>query len=134
MKKRLKSRWLLMSLFLIFGCYPVSHILVGEIEKPLTVDMVKVYSDFPIQYKKIAIIESTNEFAFKDISIEFTHQKKTDKALKRLKKEAASLGANGIVILDLSSRMKPTLSVSKESISLYNEKIKAIKVIAIFVE
>ena len=46
------------------------------------------------------------DLAFKDLSIEFTHQQKTNKALERLKKEAASLGANGVVIQNIATNIK----------------------------
>ena len=90
---------LFLSFFLLKSCYPVSHVIIGEKQTPLDFNDVKVYHDYPDNYEKIAIIEASSDIALKDLSIEFTDQKKTDKALERLKKEAASLGANGIVII-----------------------------------
>ena len=58
---------------------------------PIVYTNVKVYYNYPEAYQKIAIIEASSDLAFKDFSIEFTHQQKTNKALERLKKEAASL-------------------------------------------
>ena len=89
---------LLLSLFVTIACYPVSHVIIGDTQALLDYTNVKTYSDYPDTYEKIAIIEASSDLAFKDFSIEFTHQQKTNKALERLKKEAASLGANGIVI------------------------------------
>ena len=34
------------------GCYPVSHIVIGEKKNPINVNLVKVYSDFPEEYEK----------------------------------------------------------------------------------
>ena len=75
----------------------------------------------------------------KDLSIEFTHQQKTDKALERLKVEAASLGANGIVIENLSTQTKKHFHLSEDSdgeinASTRNEIQKELKAIAIFVK
>lgn len=88
----------------LFGCYPVSHIIIGEVKSPINVADVKVYFDFPKNCEKIAIIEASSNFALKDPSFDFTHQNKTDKALSRLKEEAASMGANGLVVNDLSTK------------------------------
>ena len=82
----------------LFGCHPVSHIIVGDIKAPISPSEVKLYIEFPIEYETIAIVEASSEFAFKDPSIDITWQDKTDKIIERLKIEAAGLGANGIVI------------------------------------
>ena len=101
-------------LILFYGCYPVSHIIIGEKKNPINANLVKVYSDFPDEYEKIAMIEASSDFAFKDMSLEITDQRKTDKALARLKTEAASLGANGIVIQSLSNKNKLHFSLRKD--------------------
>ena len=89
MKKLILLYAILLILFL--GCYPVSHIIIGEKKNPINANLVKVYSDFPDDYEKIAMIEASSDFAFKDMSLEITDQRKTDKALARLKEEALSL-------------------------------------------
>ena len=122
---------------IISGCYPVSHIVVGESREPIHPSNVKVYADFPESYEKIAIIEASSDFSIKDISFEFSDQGKTDKALKRIKKDAASLGANGIVIEDLLTTIKQKQDIyeddeGKIQSSTHEEKQKMIKAIAIF--
>ena len=102
-----------LSLFLTKACYPVSHVIVGETQIPIDYTDVKVYPDYPDNYEKIAIIEASSDLAFKDLSIEFTHQQKTNKALERLKKEDASLGANGVVIQKISTNIKQRLSLNE---------------------
>jgi len=126
-------------LVLFHGCYPVSHIIIGEKKNPINAEQVKVYLDFPSEYEKIAMIEASSDFAFKDMSIEITDQKKTDKALARLKAEAASLGANGIIIQSLSNQNKLHFSLRKDdrgniNADTRNEKQKELKAIAIFVK
>ena len=126
-------------LIIFQGCYPVSHIIIGEKNNPINANLVKVYSDFPDEYEKVAMIEASSDFAFKDMSIEITDQRKTDKALARLKEEAASLGANGIVIQSLSNKNKLHFSLRKDdrgnlNADTRNEKQKELKAIAIFVK
>ena len=129
----------LLSFFLTKACYPVSHIIVGDTQTPLDFTEVKVYTDYPDNYEKIAIIEASSDLALKDLSIEFTHQEKTNKALERLKKEAASLGANGVVIQNISTNIKQHLSLHENDkgeidASSRHEKQKELKAIAIFVK
>ena len=129
----------LLSIFTLKSCYPVSHIIIGDIQTPLDYNNVKVYHDYPDAYKTIAIIEASSDLAFKDLSIEFTHQQKTNKALDRLKKEAASLGANGIVLQNISTTIKQHLNFnesSKGTISTSSryEKQKELNAVAIFVK
>ena len=127
------------SLFVTKACYPVSHVIVGETQIPIDYTDVKVYPDYPDNYEKIAIIEASSDLAFKDLSIEFTHQQKTNKALERLKKEAASLGANGVVIQNIATNIKQHLSLNENdkgeiSASSRHEKQKELNAIAIFVK
>ena len=128
-------------IFLIFnqGCYPVSHIIIGEKKDPVNASEVKIYPDFPDKYEKIAMNEASSDFALKDMSIEITDQQKTNKALERLKAEAASLGANGVVIQNLTTKNKQRFSFREDekgniNASSRNEKQKELKGIAIFVK
>ena len=102
-----------LSLFLTKACYPVSHVIVGETQTPIDYTDVKVYTDYPDNYEEIAIMEASSDLSYKDLSIEFTHQQKTNKALERLKKEAASLGANGVVIQNIATNIKQHLSLNE---------------------
>ena len=129
----------LISIFILKSCYPVSHIIIGETQPPIDYTGVKVYHDYPDAYDKIAIIEASSDLALKDLSIEFTHQQKTNKALDRLKKEAASLGANGIVLQNISTTFKQYLNFNESSkgtisTSSRHEKQKELNAIAIFVK
>ena len=137
--KMINVKSFLISIFILKSCYPVSHIIIEEIQTPLDYNNVKVYHDYPDTYEKIAIIEASSDLAFKDFSIEFTHQQKTNKALERLKKEAASVGANGIVIQIIATNIKQHLSLNENdkgeiSASSRHEKQKELNAIAIFVK
>ena len=105
----------LIILLLIVGCYPVSHMIVGDAREPISPYEVKVYLNFPEEYETIALIEASSEFAFKDPSINITWQSKSDKIIERLKIEASNLGANGIVI-------KNTENKNKQNVTFDNEK------------
>ena len=140
MKNFIKSQlFLFIDLIINQGCYPVSHIIIGEKKTPINANKVKIYPDFPDKYEKIAMIEASSDFALKDMSLEITDQQKTNKALERLKAEAASLGANGVVIQNLSTKNKQHFSLREDdkgniNASSRNEKQKELKGIAIFVK
>ena len=105
---------LLITLLLIVGCYPVSHMIVGDTREPISPSEVKIYLDFPEEYETIALIEASSEFALKDPSINITWQSKSDKIIERLKVEASHLGANGIVIKNTENKNKQNVSYDEE--------------------
>ena len=104
----------LIILLLIVGCYPVSHMIVGDTREPIFPSEVKIYLEFPEEYETIALIEASSEFAFKDPSINITWQSKSDKIIERLKVEASNLGANGVVIKNTENKNKQNVSYGEE--------------------
>ena len=130
----MKKSIVLLIVMMLVGCVPVSHIIVGEARDPLSPSQVKIYSDFPEEYKKIALIDAGSNFAFKDPAILFTWQSKMNKVIERLKIEAAKLGANGVVIVGTDNKIYQTFNLDKDgnaSSSSYTEKFG--KAIAIYV-
>jgi len=130
----MKKSIVLLIVMMLVGCVPVSHIIVGEARDPLSPSQVKIYSDFPEDYKKIALIDAGSNFAFKDPAILFTWQSKMNKVIERLKIEAAKLGANGVVIVGTDNKIYQTFNLDKDgnaSSSSYTEKFG--KAIAIYV-
>ena len=101
-------------LLLIVGCYPVSHMIVGDTREPTSPSEVKIYLDFPEEYETIALIEASSEFDFKDPSINITWQSKSDKIIERLKVAASNLGANGVVIKNTENKNKQNVSYGEE--------------------
>jgi hypothetical protein len=80
------------------GCVS-SHVLVGNPRPPIAPDQVHVYLQPPAQYQQIALLQTSSRAAFA-----VSPQAKTNKVLERLKDEAASLGANGIVLQGLDDQ------------------------------
>jgi len=128
-----KSIVLLLAMILI-GCYPVSHIVVGETKSPISPSQVKILAEYPDEYEIIARIDASSEFAFKDPSINITWQSKMDKIMERLKIEAAQLGANGIVIENTDNKTKQNITVSKEKTTINEAHYKTGTATAIFIK
>ena len=129
----MKRLWIILSL--IIGCVPVSHIVVGETREPIHPSNVKIYLDYPEEYEKIALIDAGSNFAFKDPVILFDWQRKMDKAMERLKIEAAQLGANGILIVntDTNNIIQSVRSDGEGGTQVSSSTEKYVKAIAIYV-
>lgn len=78
---------------LLVGCATSSHVLIGTARAPISPDRVKVYLQPPAKYEQIATIDASSRG-----SLTITSQQNMDKAIARLKQEAARLGANGILL------------------------------------
>ncbi|MBI3530020.1 MAG: hypothetical protein HY067_18900 [Betaproteobacteria bacterium] len=84
---------LVFSVFLLAACATASHVITGKTRTPIDPSQVKVYSTAPPGYEEIAVVDATSRLSFS-----FGDQKKMDAVMERLRKEAASLGANGVLL------------------------------------
>ena len=125
-------RYLVLILLLI-SCHPVSHIVVGNKREATSPTDVKVYLDYPESYEKIALVDAGSNFSFKDPAILFAWQSKMNKALERLKIEAASLGANGILIVNTDNKTYQSINSNENGVQTSTYEEKFIKAIAIHV-
>jgi hypothetical protein len=84
---------LVLTTVVLTGCQ-TSHVLVGRVRPPISPDQVQIYLHPPAgKYEEIALLDTSSKNSFS-----FTAQGKTDAVIERLKKEAAKLGANGILL------------------------------------
>ena len=125
-------RYLVLILLLI-NCHPVSHIVVGNKREATSPTDVKVYLDYPESYEKIALVDAGSNFSFKDPVILFAWQSKMNKALERLKIEAANLGANGILIVNTDNKTYQSINSNENGVQSSTYEEKFIKAIAIHV-
>jgi hypothetical protein len=83
---------------LLSACATTSHVLTGKARAPIDPAQVQIYSTAPPAYEEIAVIDASSRS-----SGSFGDQKKMDTVIERLKKEAASLGANGVLLQSTGS-------------------------------
>jgi hypothetical protein len=77
-----------------------SHVMIGQARPPISPEEVQVYTQPPtVPYEEIARLQTSSSGSFS-----FTAQGKTDAVIKRLKTEAAKLGANGVLLEGMSDR------------------------------
>lgn len=77
-----------------------SYVLIGHAHAPISPDQVQLYLHAPPgKYEEIAILDTSSRHSFS-----FTAQGKTDAVVRRLKAQAAKLGANGILLQGVSEQ------------------------------
>jgi hypothetical protein len=94
------------------ACAPSSHILVGTPRPAISPTEVKVYTAPPPQAQQIALLDAHADSMFGPGG-----QKSIDKLIERLKAQAAQLGANGIVLGDISDRQTGSVGTGMGSSS-----------------
>lgn len=87
-------------LFILFlaGCASGSALVTGEQRDPIDPSLVKIYRNAPTaKFEHIGIVKSE--------AIEMlSEQEALDRAVGELKKQAAKIGANGVIILGVGER------------------------------
>ncbi len=77
-----------------------SHELLGGARPAVAADAVQLYLEPPSRrYVEIAVLHSASRRSWA-----FTAQSKAEVVIRRLKEEAASLGANGVLLQDIADR------------------------------
>lgn len=87
----MRRGWVLLFALLVAGCASGSAIVTGTKRAPLTPEEVRVYSRAPDSSEVIGIVHGFSEAGF-------TSQQSTDFAVAELRRQAASIGANGVVL------------------------------------
>ena len=86
------------------GCSTSSHVLVGTPRPPIAPESVRIYLQLPEKYEEIATLSANSRG-----SLAITGQQNMDKAIERLKREAARLGANGVVLQTMQDRQSASI-------------------------
>ena len=107
------------------ACTTSSHIITGKARSAIRVDQVQVYSQAPTGSEEIALLTVD--------SSGWTTQGEKDQAVARLKKEAASLGANGVLIVNLGSETSGAIASSQSGVWGGTSTYTSIRASAIFV-
>jgi hypothetical protein len=93
---------------LVVGCTLTrgSSVLVGKKRAPIDPSVVKLYLEPPAKYEQVAILSADARNAFA------SEQNLTDNTIERLKREAAALGANGILLQGFGNFQAGTTGVA----------------------
>lgn len=88
------------AVLVLAGCAGSSKVMLGQARAPIDPAQVQIYSTPPAGSVEIAQLETTS-------AVGFGTQGQTDAAVARMKKEAAALGANGVVLMGVGSSGSP---------------------------
>lgn len=91
-----------------------SRIVVGNRHPPIAPESVKIYIHPPASFEEIAIVSASSKNAFA------SDQSLTDSALLRMKKDAAKLGANGLLLSGVGSQQVGSVGSSFGNASAYS--------------
>ena len=85
-----------------------SEVMIGKARPAISPDEVKIYTPAnpPEHYEEIAIITNRDGGGWVP-----SQKSKTKRLIKKLKKQAAALGANGIILTDMSNVEETTRDV-----------------------
>ena len=77
---------------LLFGCSSGSHVVTGQQMPELEVEQVTVFEEAPaFGYKVIGTVQASSDGGF-------TEDSRKEKATQELKEQAAKIGANGVIL------------------------------------
>lgn len=82
------------------GCASTQHVMLGQARPAIAPDQVKVYQVPPKRYEEIARLDARS-------AVGFGTQGQTNAAIDRLAREAAKLGANGVILLGVDTVGSP---------------------------
>ncbi|MBV1914988.1 MAG: hypothetical protein KUG72_06350 [Pseudomonadales bacterium] len=88
---RVKSFLLISLIIILNACASGSSIVTGPTRAPILFSEVKLYLDAPANYETIGIVKASSDAGW-------TEQGSQDYAVDELKKQAARLGANGVLL------------------------------------
>lgn len=96
----LRPASLLLLALALSACAGTSKVMLGTARPPVDPAQVRLYTTPPPGSMEIAQLESSS-------AVGFGTQGQTDAAVARLKREAAALGANGVILMGVGSGGSP---------------------------
>ena len=82
------------------GCISTRHVLLAPARAPIAASAVRVYQVPPRRSQEIARLDASS-------AVGFGTQGQTNAAINRLVREAAKLGANGVLLLGVDTTASP---------------------------
>ncbi len=99
---RFALSFLTLLVLLLGACASGSAIVTGKTRAPTAPEQVKIYLDPPAEFEVIGLVNASSDAGW-------TEQGSQDYAIEELKKQAAKLGANGVLLV--ASGEKTTTAV-----------------------
>jgi len=81
----------------LFSCATGSVIITGTRRPAIDPSEVRILLNPPSEYETIGIVEASSD-------VEFSRQSAQDRVMEELKKQAAKIGANGVLLINTGER------------------------------
>lgn len=88
---------IILCLAVLVGCATGSVIITGNVRSAIDPVEVKIYLELPSQYEIIGIVEASSD-------VEFSSQAAQDRVITELKNQAAKIGANGVILINVGNQ------------------------------
>ncbi|MDC5809281.1 hypothetical protein OPW07_06020 [Vibrio europaeus] len=99
------------------ACASGSAIVTGSAKAPIDANQVRVYIEAPEHYEVIGLVKASSDAGI-------TQQSSQDYALEELKKQAAKIGANGVILVGAGEQTTSVLSTNADG-SFYSIPVSA---------
>ncbi|KOE80323.1 MULTISPECIES: hypothetical protein [Vibrio] len=116
------------ALLVLNGCASGSSIVTGVQRAELDISEVRLYLEAPKQYETIGLVKASSDAGM-------TQQASQDYAVEELKKQAAKIGANGVILTATGERTSSMLMSNSDG-SFYTIPVstETMSGLAVFVE
>ena len=88
-----------LAMLALAACASGSAIITGNTRTSVAPELVKIYLDPPAEFEVIGLVSASSEAGW-------TEQRSVDYAIQELKKQAAKLGANGVLLVTAGQNTK----------------------------
>lgn len=89
----------------LLSCASGSHIITGKVRTPIHHESVTLYASEPESYETIGIVKASSDAGWNE-------QDSLNYAVEELRKQAAKLGANGVIILSSGENISNILGTN----------------------
>ena len=98
--KRVLPSFIVLAMLLASGCASIHSTMIGAPRPAIAVEQVRVFQVPPKRYEEIARLDASS-------AIGFGTQGHANAAINRLRREAAKLGADGVLLLGVDTYAPP---------------------------
>ncbi|WP_038891701.1 hypothetical protein [Vibrio campbellii] len=116
-RSKIKVGLVVVALLLLNACASGSAIVTGVKRPALDFNQVRLYLEAPEQYETIGIVKASSDAGI-------TQQASQDYAVEELKKQAAKIGANGVILTTTGERTSSIISTNADG-SIYTIPVSA---------
>ena len=121
------SLLLALAVLVVGGCASGSAIVTGNTRTPIAPEQVRIYLEPPSAFETIGLVNASSDAGW-------TEQGSLDYAIDELKRQAATLGANGVLLVSTGERTTTVVGGSGRYFYAVPVTAKTLQARAIFVK